>query len=401
MVTRKRKLRTEGSLWEHLRAPRVPYGALTRDLSADVLIVGGGITGAMIAEMLTKAGLDTVIVDRRGPTKGSTIASTALVQYEIDTPLSELTRKIGRDNAVRAWRRSRMAVTSLHAFFRERGIAAQSRDSLYLSGNQLGARELAREAKLRQSAGLETVFLTRAALNDRFGIGRSAALLGYDNLTINPRAAAAALLCRTAKAGARLFAPVDIVKLEKRRSHIEAVSRAGHSIRCERLVFASGYEFPEIVPAKGHRITTTWAFATKPQRRRLWPEECLIWEASKPYLYLRTTPDGRVLCGGEDAETSDALNRPGVLERKIARLQDKVGKLFPDIDTHAAFTWSAAFGETATGLPLIGEIPGHRNCYAALGYGGNGITYSRIAAEILRAALTGERDPDADLYAFK
>ena len=65
MVTRKRKLRTEGSLWEHLRAPRVPYGALTRDLSADVLIVGGGITGAMIAEMLTKAGLDTVIVDRR------------------------------------------------------------------------------------------------------------------------------------------------------------------------------------------------------------------------------------------------------------------------------------------------------------------------------------------------
>ena len=124
------------------------------DLSADVLIVGGGITGAMIADMLVEAGLDTVIVDRRGPTKGSTIASTALVQYEIDTPLVELTRKIGKDNAVRAWRRSRLAVTSLHAFFRERGIAAQSRDALYLSGNQLGARELAREAELRQAAGL-------------------------------------------------------------------------------------------------------------------------------------------------------------------------------------------------------------------------------------------------------
>ena len=138
--------------------------------------------------------------------------------------------------------------------------------------------------------------------------------------------------------------------LEKRKSHVEAVSRDGRSIRCKWLIFASGYEFPEIVPAKGHRITTTWAFATRPQRRRLWPEECLIWEASKPYLYMRTTPDGRVLCGGEDAETSDALGRPGVMERKIARLQGKVGKLFPDIDTRAAFTWSAAFGETATGL---------------------------------------------------
>lgn len=193
MVTRKRKLRTSGSLWEHLRAPRVPYAAQTRNLAADVLIVGGGITGAMIAEMLTEAGFDTVIVDRRGPTTGSTVASTALVQYEIDTPLVELTRKIGKDNAVRAWRRSRLAVTSLHAFFRERGIAAQSRDALYLSGNQLGSRELAHEAELRQAAGLETVFLTHADLKNRFAIARSAALLGFDNLTINPRAAAAEL----------------------------------------------------------------------------------------------------------------------------------------------------------------------------------------------------------------
>ena len=401
MVTRKRKLRTEGSLWEHLRAPRVPYATQTRNLSADVLIVGGGITGAMIGEMLVEAGFDTVIVDRRGPAKGSTVASTALVQYEIDTPLVELVRKIGKDNAVRAWRRSRLAVTSLHAFFRERGIAAQSRDALYLSGNQLGAHELAREAELRQTAGLETAYLSRVALKGRFGIARRAALLGFDNLTINPRAATAELLRRASKSGARLYAPVDIVKLEKRKSHIEAISRGGHSIRCKWLIFASGYEFPDIVPAKGHRITTTWAFATRPQRRRLWPGDCLIWEASKPYLYMRTAPDGRVLCGGEDAETSDALNRPGVMERKIARLQGKVARLFPAIDTRTAFTWSAAFGETATGLPLIGEIPGHKNCYAALGYGGNGITYSRIAAEVLRTALTGERDPDADLYAFK
>ena len=60
MVTRRRKLRTDGSLWQHLRAPRVPYRALLRDQRTDVLIVGGGITGAMIAEMLAEAGLDVV-----------------------------------------------------------------------------------------------------------------------------------------------------------------------------------------------------------------------------------------------------------------------------------------------------------------------------------------------------
>jgi glycine/D-amino acid oxidase-like deaminating enzyme len=394
-------LRTEGSLWEHLRAPRVPYQAQTRDLTADVLIVGGGITGAMIADMLVAAGLDTIIVDRRGPTKGSTVASTALVQYEIDTPLSELTRKIGKDDAVRAWRRSRLAVTSLHAFLRERGIAAQSRDSLYLSGNQLGARELAHEAELRQAAGLVTTFLTRADLNDRFAIARSAALLGFDNLTINPREIAARLLIRAAEAGGRLFAPVDIVDIRRTRPSVVATTRDGKKVRCRHLVLASGYEFPKIVPTRGHHITTTWAFATAPQRRRLWPEECLIWEASTPYLYARTTPDGRVLCGGEDGSGSVADHGEAQLARKIARLQRKLGKLFPDLDTDAAFSWAASFGETATGLPTIGEIPGQRNCWVALGYGGNGITYSRIAAEVIRTALTGGTDPDADLYAFK
>ncbi len=180
-----------------------------------------------------------------------------------------------------------------------------------------------------------------------------------------------------------------------------ATSRDGPQIRSRYLVLASGYEFPRIVPKKGHHITTTWAFATAPQRRRLWPEECLIWEASTPYLYARTTPDGRVLCGGEDAAGSVADHDEADLARKIARLQRKLGKLFPALDTDAAFSWAASFGETATGLPTIGEIPGHRNCWVALGYGGNGITYSRIAAEIIRTALTGGTDPDADLYAFK
>src|SRR5262245_44675172 len=52
--------------------------------------------------------------------------------------------------------------------------------------------------------------------------------------------------------------------------------------------------------------------------------------------------------------------------RKIARLQTKLGKLFPAIQTDAEFAWAASFGETMTGLPMIGEIPGHKNCWAAL-----------------------------------
>jgi glycine/D-amino acid oxidase-like deaminating enzyme len=166
------------------------------------------------------------------------------------------------------------------------------------------------------------------------------------------------------------------------------------------VIFATGYEFPKFVPLKGHRVVSTYALATRPQARRLWPEECLIWEASDPYLYMRTTPDGRVICGGEDEDFSDDAKRDALIPQKTAAIGRKLRRLFPEIDATPAFAWAGAFGASDTGLPLIGEIPGHRGCFAVLGFGGNGITYSRIAADIIRAAIGGKEDPDAGLYEF-
>ncbi len=163
---------------------------------------------------------------------------------------------------------------------------------------------------------------------------------------------------------------------------------------------ATGYEFPKSVPIRGHKIISTYAIATVKQPKRLWPEQCTIWEASDPYLYLRTTPEGRIICGGEDEEFVDEDKRDALLARKTRTLQRKLGKLLPGISTKIDFAWAGSFGQSATGLPIIGPIPRMAHCFAALGYGGNGITYSRIAADVITGALTGNPDVDADLYDF-
>ena len=126
----------------------------------------------------------------------------------------------------------------------------------------------------------------------------------------------------------------------------------------------------------------------------------MIWEASDPYLYLRTTPGGRILCGGEDEEFSDETVRDALLPRKTTTLRRKLAKLVRGIDTTVEFAWTGSFGATATGLPTVGRVPHMPNCWAALGYGGNGTTYSRIAADIISNALGGRIDADADLYDF-
>lgn len=171
-------------------------------------------------------------------------------------------------------------------------------------------------------------------------------------------------------------------------------------ISCRTLVFATGYEFPSFVPLAGHRLLSTYAIATAPQPRRLWPGE-MVWEASDPYLYCRTTPDGRAIIGGEDEDFVDEERRDAVLAEKAATLAAKAGKLFPKLDTTPAFAWAGTFGGSETGLPTIGPIPDHPACWAVLGYGGNGTVFSRLAAEMIRTAVAGGTDPDADLFAFR
>jgi len=109
-ATRHRDLRTGRSVWEGRRLPALAGGPLGRRRTADVLVVGAGISGAMVADALSEAGLRVLVVERRRPFVGSTSASTALLQYDLDLPLMHLARRIGQDRAVRVWRRSKLAL---------------------------------------------------------------------------------------------------------------------------------------------------------------------------------------------------------------------------------------------------------------------------------------------------
>ncbi len=402
-LTRHRDLRTGRSVWQERPLPAIPRTLLRRDVKTDVLVIGAGISGAMIAELLSDAGLRVAIVDRRGPVLGSTAASTALLQYELDLPLQHLARRIGQPRAERIWRRSRLALLALRERARELGLDADlaERDSLYLDGNVLDAAGLRAEAEARRHAGFEVAYLTRGALQRRFGITGRAALLSQGNLSADPRRLAAGLLRAALARRARLYAPVEVSEVDPSASVVHAATTHGPQIRAGHVIFATGYEMPRGVPHNGHTIASTWVIATGPQPRALWPGPSLIWEASDPYLYLRTTPDGRVICGGEDEAFVDEARRDALLPAKTATLERRLAQLFPALDARAQYCWTGSFGASPTGTPTIGPIPGMPRCFAALGYGGNGITFSMLAAQMLRGFVLGRGDPDSDLVAFR
>lgn len=402
-LTRARDLRSGKPMWASYRMGGVRGTRLQQSTRAEVVIVGAGISGALMAQCLAEAGKRPLIVDkRREAILGSTAASTSLLQFELDTPLAKLRRAIGARKADRVWMASRDAVNELRTRTHRLGInaALHSRPSLYLAGDVLDAKGLKREVACRQRIGLSSEFLDWRALRHHFEINREAALLSHGNAEANPVALAAGFLRQAIRDGARFHAPHDIVGIDCGRHGTTLLADDGIELQARHVVLCTGYELAKIVPRNGSRTISTWAIATRPQPAVLWPQKALVWEASNPYLYLRTTADGRVICGGEDEDFASATARDALTSAKTRSLEKKLHVMFPRLDHKASLAWTGSFGSGTNGLPTIGAIPGFPRCHVVMGYGGNGITFSMLAAQMITASILGRKHPAAPLFRF-
>src|ERR1700704_4986971 len=151
---------------------------------------------------------------------------------------------------------------------------------------------------------------------------------------------------------------------------------------------------PDIIDATVHSVSSSWAIATSPQPQNIWKGGALIWEDSKDYLYARSTVAGRIIIGGEDSDgVIEPDARDALIPEKSRLLAQKLKALWPIANVDIEFRWSGTFDTTSDGLPLIGPVPGAKGIYAAYGYGGNGITFSFLAAQLIGDLIAGSTSP--------
>ena len=93
------KLKSPEPFWLVKDGIKHSYPSLRENIETEILIIGGGITGSLLAHQMIKDGYKTVLVDRREIGNGSTSATTSMLQYEIDIPLFELSEMIGKEGA--------------------------------------------------------------------------------------------------------------------------------------------------------------------------------------------------------------------------------------------------------------------------------------------------------------
>jgi glycine/D-amino acid oxidase-like deaminating enzyme len=402
-LTPQKRLRTGRPVWSDTPHPQLATHALKQSLKCDVAIVGAGISGAFMADALSRHYDRVVVLDRRAPAMGSTHASTAMLQFEIDTPLSELAGRIGHARAVRAWQCSYRATRDLIRMVRAEKIPCDlaERAALYLCGGDLGRRGMEKEARARNRAGLDCEFLSGRELRARYGIDRTGAVLSPGAAVADPVALARGLLRKARARGARIFAPAEVHDVMA-TSHGVVLDVGSHFLEARAAVFCTGYEMLKGVPSRGMKITSSWAAATAPRADYPgWLDRTLVWEAATPYIYMRTDTRGRLIVGGEDADLDSPSYRAETLNRKAVRLADKTRRLLPGVKPQWTHSWAGAFGESADGLPVIDAVPDMPNCFTVMGFGGNGTIYSMIAAQLMPGLMKGRLSSDARVFGFR
>lgn len=379
------------------------YPSLKHDESCDVAVIGGGITGALVAYSLTQEGVETVLVDARDIGLGSTVASTALLQYEIDTELHELIGSVGEAHAVRSYRLGLEAIDRLEQLCGELRdeCGFERKSSLYLARRKSDVSKLLKEYETRKAFGFHVEYWDAKEIGARSSFSAPGAILSHGNAQVDPFRLTHRLIQAAKQQGLRVYDRCEVSKVESSGGGVVLHAGSGFRIRGRRVVFATGYESQQYLKQKVGTLKSTFALVTEPfDHFDGWPDRALIWETARPYFYLRTTPDDRAIIGGEDVPYATAHKSEQLISRKARALQRRFTAMFPHLAMEVSYTWAGTFSETKDGLAYIGRTPESPHAYFALGYGGNGITFSVIAAKIITDLYLCRPCPDADIFRF-
>ena len=257
------------------------------------------------------------------------------------------------------------------------------------------------EFTARKNAGFDVELLNKDQLEKEYGLKAEYAILSAQAGTTNAYALTHALLQYSMKKSLQVYDRTFIKRIQyKKNAMLQTADR--RIIKAANIINATGYEVVNFISKGIVDFYCTYALISEqnPEEKKYWKEDTIMWNTDDPYLYMRLTHDNRILVGGRDERFSNAFTRQGLLNRKSKQLEKDLAKAFPHIRLKKEFCWSGTFGKTKDSLPYIGTYKKTPNTYYALGFGGNGITFSVIAAEIIRDMICGQSNADAKLFSF-
>jgi len=371
------------------------FSKLDSDAEADVVVVGGGITGLTAAYCLARAGRSVLVMDRARCASIDTGHTSAHLTMVTDTRFHQLVKRLGRPHAQAVWDAGLAAIARIDEIVREHEIDCGFdwvEGYLHVRRDGTGDKDadrLKQDADLAAELGFDATFVTEVPLIGTPGVR-------FDGQArVHPRRYLAGLANALVAAGGRIHEHTDASEFS---SSPMSVTANGHRVTCRNIVLATHNPLVGVAgmaPATLFQtklsLYSSYVVAGRVPSGTV--PDALWWDTADPYRYLRLDPHRDydvVIFGGEDHKTGQETDS----DERYRRLEQALAALVPGIElTHR---WSGQVIETPDGLPYIGSTAERQ--YAATGYSGNGLTFGTLAGMMMADGILGRANPWTELF---
>ena len=265
------------------------YPSLKENIKTDILIVGGGITGALMAHKCMEEGFSTTLVDRREIATGSTSATTSMLQYEIDVPLYKLSQMIGKEGAEANYWAGYHSIDELQSIVKQikSDCGFEKKESLYYAAFKKDVLNLEKEFEARKNCGLPVSWLTAKEIEEKYQLYNTfGGILSKKGGSIDAFRFAHDLFAYNAKRGLQVFDKTTIKSTKYQTENVLVTTEYGNSIRAKKIIYCNGYESTEMIKDNFLQLLSTYAIIGEPNEKDdSLLNDTLFWDTAEPYIY--------------------------------------------------------------------------------------------------------------------
>lgn len=380
------------SLWLDTVKKQPPYSPLTKDISVDVAITGGGLTGISTAYELSKENKSVAVVEKGTVVDSVTAYTTAFLCQVIDTDLQDLVKMFGRKEAALIWQSHIDAINRTATIIKKEKIDCDfmfcNDYSIAFSKNDV--KILQEEEKVANKLG----FHIKLEKNTKLGFKNNGALRVPNQAKFHPLNYLQTLKKICSEKGVQIYENTEVMKINNNK--ILSLQTPKGRITAKHIVIATYDPFNHPFILFGRRgMYTSYILEAEIEKDIL--HEGLYEDQNNPYHYWRVdkgTKHDTLIVGGEDHRHEIPMNK----EKNSKILERFLQKLLGENKYKIVRKWDGPILEPSDGLACIGRYVYGKNIYVTMAFSGNGMTYASIAANLINDLIHGRKNKYQKIY---
>lgn len=336
---------------------------------ADVLVIGGGITGVSLLHHLRGRALEIVLVERAYIAAGASGRNAGFLLAGVADNYAKAIRTYGRTRARDIWQMTVDNHDMMIEAISGQPVGYRRLGSATLAAGDEEAAQLAESNQLLNEDGFSASWDGRVLMNPRDGEANPAAIVGA--------------LARQSPRGT-IREGVSVTAIETGSGSEVLVHADGAECRAGCVILATNAYTPQLLAEIAIQPRRAQMLASAPDAARL---SSVPTYSNFGYRYWRQLQSGEVLIGGWRDTAHDV--EVGYDERPTEAIQSHLDAQLKRMGAEAPVThrWAGTMGFTETGLPLVGPVAGMPNVYTCAGFNGHGMGFAFVSAKRLVDSL--------------